>query len=87
MKRNLADYKIIDEYIGNVLKTKRLEQNIGLVEMAEKVGTYKQRYSNFETGFNSFPLDIYKEVCEILHVDAVKLFEEAQEYLKKETFK
>lgn len=86
MKRNLIDYKIVDEYIGNVLRTKRLEQNIGLVEMAEKVGTYKQRYSNFETGHNSFPLDTYKEVCRILHVDPVALFEEAQEYLKKETF-
>lgn len=87
MKRNLTNYKIVDVFIGNAIKAKRQEKNIGLVEMSERLGTYKQRYSNFESGIRSFPIDMYKQVCKILNIDPVELFEEAQEYLKQETFK
>lgn len=86
MKKNLMDYRVVDIFIGNVIKERRLEKKIGLVEMAKKLGTYKQRYSNFETGSRSFPLDMYKDVCKILGIDPVELFDKAYEHLKKETF-
>lgn len=57
MKKNLMDYRVVDIFIGNAIKERRLEKKIGLVEMAKKLGTYKQRYSNFETGSRSFPLE------------------------------
>ena len=81
------NYYLIDKYIGEHIKDKRIKMGIPLVDFAGKFNMSKNRFFNYEAGIRTMPLDTYYDVCKALKIDAEKLFKEAQEYMRKETFK
>lgn len=79
-------YVYMDKYISNVIKTKRIEKQIGLTELADSLDISKQRYFWYENGERSLPLDLYFKICKILDIDDEQLFTEAQDYMRKMIF-
>lgn len=87
MIRYANNYYLIDEYIGARFKEKRLSKGISLVDFASSLNMSKNRYCNYEMGIRTMQMDTYYEICKALKIDPEKLFKEAQDYMRKQTFK
>lgn len=77
------NYSFIDVYIGQKIKEARYKNGLSLADMASALGISRSRYNRYETGDNSFPIDMYNKACKTVHLDPMKLFTEAQEFLKE----
>lgn len=82
-----VDYGLMDEFLGSAIRDKRNEMGLSLTDVAVEIGISKSRLSNYEQAIRSMPLDIYVKVCDVLHINAEKLYIEAQTYMRKKIFK
>ena len=80
-------YELMDHYIGERLKEARVSQGRTMPEIGELLGLSKQRIYSYETGKASLPFDLFLAFCRIYGLNPQTLFEDAQEYMRKEAFK
>lgn len=80
-------YDAMDKYIGEYLRDRRQALNMPLTLTAEKFGMSKQRLRNYEIGRCSLPFDLFTSLCNLYGIDPVALFQEASDYMRRETFK
>lgn len=87
------DYKIMDKYIADRLYEARVIKRITQEQITDKINNKlvdkdmkitRQTYSNYERGTFSIPQGILQATCEILGLDWISVFKEAQEYMFKE---
>lgn len=84
---NINDYHYINEYIAKEFKKKRNQYGYSLADMGAKMNISRSRYCNYEMGIRGIPTDKYFDICKILNINAEKLFEDAQNYMREEIFK
>lgn len=82
-----VDYEAMDRFIGSAIREKRNKLGLSLADVSEQIGIRRSRLSNYEQAIRSMPLDLYIKVCDVLHIDAEKLYAEAQDYMRKQIFK
>jgi DNA-binding XRE family transcriptional regulator len=84
MNRN--DNNLIDTYIGEKIKERRIKMNYPMTDFAMMLEVRKTTYNNYEAGIRSMPIDLYMNVCKKLNLNAERLYKEAQDYQRKIMF-
>ena len=88
------DRSFFDEYLGNALYEARVVKRITQAEMTKMTnkkwlsrpdnnrvnGFTRSTYTRYERGEISMPITYFKDACEILGLDWVQVFREAQNY-------
>lgn len=72
------------ERLGTILERKRLEMNMSIMQLAEKLPIRVGPYARIESGFNSRPPDdILEAIADVLELDADMLKEVANKDFKE----
>ena len=88
------DRRYFDEYLGNALYTGRVVRRLSQEQFVDKAnevwitkynterkkGCSRSVYARYESGDVSMPFGFFKASCEVLHIDWVKTFKDAQDY-------
>lgn len=77
------NYKIIDEYIGSIIKRTRKSKRYTVIEMAKLIDVSRQGYYDYESGKASMPSDKCAKVCNYLGINYIELMSESLDYAKK----
>lgn len=84
MNRN--DNNIIDAYIGEKIRERRIKKKYSMTEFAMMFNVRKTTYNNYEMGIRSMPIDLYMNICKKLNMNAEKLYKDAQDYQRRIMF-
>jgi transcriptional regulator with XRE-family HTH domain len=68
-------------WVGNQLRTHRMNRDLSLEDVAVRIGVTKKTVANYETGATKIPLDTVKQLCAIYGMDFDEFIREANKHI------
>lgn len=81
MKGNIMQHNKYYQFIGEQLRQCRVNKNLSLQDVADRVGLTRMTIANYETARTRIPFDVAKRLCQIYDIDFNDLMVKANQYL------
>lgn len=75
--------KIYDIWVGKKFKNYRLQRDMTLEQVGERIGKTKKQVQNYENGVSRIHVDLFMRLCDIYGIDVNDFMHDSLAYLAK----